>query len=132
MNDEAANLARLSAAATQGEWAVGMRDAAKALVGGCGEWVAILPNGHREWYGLVSDAEIEANAAFIATLANLYRSGRLVLLPSVDEMAGGNTLPAEYVRWLSSIDDDVRVHDLTADEVARLTVSLTERTGNAN
>jgi hypothetical protein len=33
---------------------------------------------------------------------------------------GANTLPTEYVRWLSSIEHDVRVHDLTADEVARL------------
>lgn len=48
------------------------------------------------------------------------------------DLVGGNTLPAEYARWLSSIEVDVRVHDLTADEVARLIAALIEGADHEN
>lgn len=52
------------------------------------------------------------------------RTGQLVERDAPD-LVGANTLPTEYARWLSSIEVDVRVHDLTADEVARLIAALT-------
>lgn len=51
--------------------------------------------------------------------SDAYRTGQLVERDGVD-LVGANTFPTEYARWLSSIEFDVRVHDLTADEVARL------------
>lgn len=95
-----------------------MRNAAKALMGGCGEWVAILPNGHREWYGLVSDAEIEANAAFIVALVNAYRTGQLVERDGVDGVDGvvmNHVLPIiDAAIGQAQIDERFdRVHCLT-------------------
>lgn len=63
--------------------------------------------------------------------SDAYRTGQLVLREAVD-LVGANTLPTEYARWLSSIEVDVRVHDLTADEVARLIAALIEGADHEN
>lgn len=64
-----------------------------------------------------------SGAAYLSEAAWNTRTGQLVERDAVD-LVGANTLPTEYARWLSSIEVDVRVHDLTADEVARLIVAL--------
>lgn len=56
---------------TPGGWATGLRSNMKAVAGPCGEWICVFPNGRREGYGLVCDAEIAANTRLIAAAPNL-------------------------------------------------------------
>jgi hypothetical protein len=64
---------------TPGSWSIGQRRTAmqdvrpaRAVVGPMGEWLAILPHGHVEGFGVVSDEEMEANAHLIAAAPELY------------------------------------------------------------
>ena len=57
---------------TPGPWAKGIRSNQVAIAGGCGEWIALLPNGRREGFGVVSDDEIIANARLIAAAPELF------------------------------------------------------------
>ncbi|OAH41290.1 hypothetical protein AX777_11430 [Sphingobium yanoikuyae] len=70
MTDIIQELRGLIAEATPGEWALGVRSNQRAIAGGAGEWLALLPNGHREGFGLTSDSEIRANAALIVAAIN--------------------------------------------------------------
>jgi hypothetical protein len=70
MTDIIQELRGLIAEATPGEWALGVRANQRAIAGGAGEWLALLPNGHREGFGLTSDAEIRANATLIVAAIN--------------------------------------------------------------
>lgn len=70
MTDIIQELRSLIAKATPGPWAAGVRSNQRAIAGGAGEWVALLPNGHREGFGLTSDAEVLANAALIVAAIN--------------------------------------------------------------
>lgn len=114
-------LPELSAAATQGEWRarnkVGVLFGPDVQIAKFGDFFdkELVPFNGERW---------NADAQLCAALVNAYRTNQLVERDAVD-LAGANTLPTEYVRWLSSIEVDVRVHDLTADEVARLVAALT-------
>lgn len=87
---------------------------AQGLIAGVGVgdccWADCLPDWVLGWYP--------------AKAPETARPNQLVERDGVD-LVGANALPAEYARWLSSIEVDVRVHDLTADEVARLIATLT-------
>lgn len=70
MTDIIQELRSLIAKATPGPWAAGVRSNQRAIAGGAGEWIALLPNGHREGFGLTSDDEILSNAALIVAAIN--------------------------------------------------------------
>ena len=99
-------LAALSEAATQGEWKAtpyyyeGGDGSTKRLIDtGFMDTIAEVRMGHEDIEG-----SIDANAAFIVALANAYRTGQLVPVPSVEVLARAmaeqaNDYDGDVLQW---------------------------------
>ena len=85
---------RLLAAATPGEWAIGIRDGKRAIAGYVGEWIAILPHGHRDGFGCTSDNELLANRSLIVALHNSAPA----ILTEIRELRAENARLREVVK----------------------------------
>ncbi|NML93826.1 hypothetical protein HHL27_09115 [Novosphingobium sp. TW-4] len=81
-------LAALDAAATQGEWAIGAHYTATGPDERCHGLVEVddFPIGIIDEEGATAE-RLSPNLEFIVSLVNLYRAGKLVLVPSVEEVA---------------------------------------------
>lgn len=122
-------LEQLSAAATQGEWSVFEYDAGSYIYDAGGfptpsiqceeaDCAIVHWDGFKQEYWVSANGnakQIEANAAFIVALVNLYRTGQLVAVQP-DDATVERVKDAIGTSLAYDIGMDVRAGSLTDDE----------------
>lgn len=94
---------------TPGPWSIGWRRAnlggeerpVTAIGGSVGEWIALLPHGWFDGFGVVEDGELKANARLIAAAPDLY-----ALLAEANELYSSRGLLANDMtcgNWINNV-----------------------------